>query len=127
MIGTTIQGLLVLNYPDYVWHQYHGTLLAIAVVVFAVIFNTFFAARLPMLEGIVLVLHFVGFFVIMIPLWVMAPRSSPHVLIEFSNNGGWSSVGLSAMIGAIIPVNVITGFDCVVHMCKATTAPHVYA
>lgn len=120
MVGTIIQGLIALNVNDYVWEQWHGTLLTIAVIVSSISFNTVLAARLPLIEGIVLILHVAGIFVIIIPLWVMAPRADPHVLIEYSNNGGWSSTGLSAMIGLTATLSgVLTGYDCSVHMCKA--------
>lgn len=119
MVGTIIQGLIVLNVPDYVWHNYHGTLLSIAVIVFSIMFNTVLASRLPLIEGMVLILHLTGIFVIIIPLWVMAPRAHPHVLLEFSDNGGWSSTGLSAMIGLTSTMSVLIGYDCSVHMCKA--------
>jgi choline transport protein len=119
MVGTIIQGLIALNVTDYVWQNYHGTLLTIAAIAFSIIFNTVLAARLPLIEGIVLILHLVGFFAIIIPLWVMAPRADPQVLLDFSNNGGWSSTGLSAMIGLTSPLSVLIGYDCSVHMCKA--------
>lgn len=118
MVGTIIQGLIALNVKDYVWHNWHGTLLTIAVIAFSIIFNTVLASRLPLIEGIVLILHLAGFFAIIIPLWVMAPRAHPHVLLQFSNFGGWSSTGLSAMIGLTSPLSVLIGYDCSVHMCK---------
>ena len=119
MVGTVIQGLIALNVPDYVWHNYHGTLLAIAAIVFSIVFNTALAVQLPLIEGIVLILHFAGFFAIIIPLWVMAPRADAHTtLLEFTNFGGWSSTGLSCMIGLTTPLSVLIGYDCSVHMCK---------
>jgi choline transport protein len=117
--ATILQGLIALNYEDYVWQQYHGTLLAIALVLFSILFNTVLATRLPLIEGVILILHLAGFFVIAIPLWVMAPRADPHVLIEFSNNGGWATTGLSAMVGVTAPLGSLIGYDCSVHMCKA--------
>jgi len=69
----------------------------------------------------VLILHILGFFAIIIPLWVMAPRGKPEVvLLEFANYGGWSSTGLSSMIGLLAPTAVLIGYDCSVHMCKST-------
>ena len=118
LVGTIIQGSIALNYPDYGWEQYHGTLLTITVVLFAAIFNTALASRLPLLEGSVLVLHIVGFFAVIIPLWVMGPHARPgDVLLEFTNNGGWPTKGLSAMVGLLAPQAVLTGYDCSVHMC----------
>lgn len=119
MAGTVIQGLIELNVDGYVWEQYHGTLLTIAVVCFATLFNTFFAAKLPMIEAVVLFMHFCGLFAIIIPLWVTAPRSpAKETLLVFQNNGGWSSKGLSAMIGLTTPLSVIVGYDCSVHMSE---------
>ncbi|KIW50408.1 hypothetical protein PV05_11997 [Exophiala xenobiotica] len=119
MVGTVIQGLIALNVEGYVWHNWHGTLLSIAAISFAIIFNTVLAVQLPLIEGIVLILHFAGFFAIIIPLWVMAPRSNAHdALLVFTNNGGWSSTGLSAMIGLTTPLSVLIGYDCSVHMSE---------
>jgi choline transport protein len=68
MVSTIIQGLIALNVSDYVWHNWHGTLLTIAAISFLIIFNTVLAVRLPLIEGIVLILHLTGFFAIIIPL-----------------------------------------------------------
>lgn len=122
LVGTIIQGLIALNDPNYIWHNWHGTLLAIACIVFSIIFNTVLASRLPLIEGLVLILHILGFFAIIIPLWVMAPRAPADVaLLTFTNNGGWPTTGLSSMIGLIAPVAVLIGYDCSVHMCKFST------
>ncbi|RMZ86388.1 hypothetical protein DV736_g6386, partial [Chaetothyriales sp. CBS 134916] len=129
MTGSTIQGLIALNVKYYIWHQYHGTLLTIAVIVFSIAFNTIFAAKLPLLEAVVLFLHFCGLFAVVIPLWVLGPRAPAHeTLLTFQNNGGWSSVGLSSMIGLTTPLSVLVGYDCSVHMSEeiqdaSTTLP----
>lgn len=87
-----IQGLVILNRPEYVPHPYHLTLMAIGMVLFVAIFNTFLAKHLPLVEGVVLFLHVAGFFAIIVPLWVLGPHSpSSEVWTEFSNEGGWSS------------------------------------
>lgn len=110
LAGTQIQGLLVLNYPDYDYERWHGTLLVIAVTSFAIIFNTFAASRLPMVEGIVLILHVLGFFAIFIPLWILAPRNDAStVFTEFLNGGGWPTTGLACMVGMLSPVFTILG------------------
>src|ERR1700674_4486863 len=118
MVGTIIQGLRALNIADYEWKNWHGTLLTIAVVAFSIVFNTFLAMQLPLIEGTVLILHLAGFFGIIIPLWVMAPRTHPPILLEFSNNGGWSTTGVSAMIGLTTPLSILIGYDCSVHIYK---------
>lgn len=113
-----IQGLIVLNNPSYVSRPWHGTLLTIAAVCFAIIFNTLLAVKLPLIEGIVLVIHIAGFLAVIIPLWIMAPRAPGSALLDFQNNGGWSTMGISAMIGLQTPLTALIGYDCSVHMCK---------
>jgi len=111
-----IQGLLILNDPTYIPENWHGTLLVIALTAFCIIFNTFLAKKLPMVEGMVLIVHLLGFFAVLVPLWVLAPRSSPKdVFTGFSNFGGWSSTGLAFMVGLLAPVytlELILPFTC---------------
>jgi len=119
MIGGVIQGLIALNVESYVPRPYHATLLAMAVVAFAIIFNTVLAVRLPLIEGTVLILHVAGLFAVIIPLWVMAPRGNARdTLLVFTNSGGWPSTGLAALIGMTSVVGTLVGYDCSVHMCK---------
>lgn len=59
----------------------------------------------------------IGFFVIIIPLWVLAPISDAHdVFTTFNNGGGWSSTGVAVMVGMGGVVPSLAGFDCAVHM-----------
>ena len=109
-----------MNDSNYKPQQWHGTLLVIAVVVFAIIFNTSMAKQLPMVEIVVLVIHILGLFAIIIPLLAMAPtRNSGKVaLLDFYNGGGWPTMGLATMIGLLTPLGSMLGFDCAVHMCR---------
>jgi amino acid transporter len=69
LCGTIIQGLIALNNEKYALEgqrPWHGTLLVIAVTAFAIFFNTALAKKLPLVEGLLLVLHVVGFFAIII-------------------------------------------------------------
>lgn len=117
--GTMIQGLIALNNSEYPFHAWHGTLLTIAAIAFSIIFNTLLAAHLPLIECVVLIVHVLGLFAIIIPLWVLAPRQTARAaLLEFSNNGGWPTTGISAMIGLTTPLTALIGYDCSVHMCR---------
>lgn len=81
-----------------------------AVTLFAVFVNTFAANYLPMIENVVLGFHVVGFFAILIPLWVLAPKASTNdVFTEFSNYGGWSSVGASCLVGQLAASGAFIG------------------
>lgn len=119
MVGTVIQGLIVLNDETYVFESWHGTLLTIAIIVFAILFNTILANRLPLTEGVAVIVHICGLFGVIIPLWVLAPRAkASDVLLTFTNNGGWATTGLSAMIGLTTPVSIWIGYDCSAHMSE---------
>lgn len=120
MVGGVIQGLIVLNNEDtYTYQAWHATLLTIAVIIFASMFNTLLAVRLPLVEGALLILHIAGLFAIIIPLWVMAPRGNVHdTLLKFTTTAGWSDVSLASLIGMVSIIAVLVGYDCTVHMCK---------
>ena len=100
--GTLIQGMIVLNYPQYNPQRWQGTLLLWAVILFAVLINTVISSLLPMLEGLILMIHVLGFFAILIPLVYMSSHgSASSVFTSFVNEGGWSSQGLSFWVGII--------------------------
>ena len=91
----------------------------IAVISFAIIFNTGLAKKLPLIEGLILLIHIVGLFATVVPLWVLAPRNTARVaLLELSNGGNWPSVGVAFMVGLLTSLGSMLGFDCAVHMCK---------
>lgn len=91
--GTLIQGLIILNNPNsYVPQRWHGTLIAMLITICVAFFNIFLAKHLPLVEGMILVLHIAGFVAIMVPLWVMAPRtSSSEVWTSFTDLNDWGS------------------------------------
>ncbi|KAK5674779.1 hypothetical protein LTS10_012515 [Elasticomyces elasticus] len=75
LVATIIQGLITLNDVNYVAQGWHGTLLTIGIVAFCVLFNTYGARQLPVVEGSLAILHFGGMFVIIIILWyALDPR-----------------------------------------------------
>ena len=91
----------------------------IAVASYSIIFNTVLARRLPLIEGIVLILHLFGFFAILIVLWVLAPRSkASDVFGQFQDNAGWGSVGLSCLVGMLAPIFSLLGSDAATHMSE---------
>jgi hypothetical protein len=90
--------LFVLNIESYVFKAWHGTLLVIMIASIAISFNTMLSKKLPFLEGVLVVLHLLGV-VVVIPLWALAPKRGSGVLTEYYNGGGWSTVGLSTMVG----------------------------
>lgn len=119
MGGTQIQGLLVLNNPSYVYEDWHGTLLTIAVSAFAVMFNTVLARELPLAEGILLVVHIFAWIGIIVTLWVLAPMAEAKtVFTTFEDKGGWGNIGVSTIIGITSSLLPLIGADAAVHMSE---------
>lgn len=114
-----ILGLATLGVPSYSIQPWHETLLTIGIVAFCVFFNVFLAGRLPLIEALVFVLHGLGVFVVIIPLWVMAPRGNAHdTILVFTDNGGWGDLSLAATIGMVPMIGMLIGYDCSVHMSE---------
>lgn len=105
------------------------------------VFSTVLAVKLPLIEGIfdgdctfltdsadsllfgdlsvLLGLHLCCVFVVVVPLWVMAPQTPVNTaLFDYTNVGGWDSKGLAALVGMVTPLNVLIGYDCTIHMGK---------
>lgn len=119
LAGTIIQGLIVLNHASYVATAWQGTLLIIAITSFAIFFNTVLAKKLPLVEGLLLVLHVLGMVAIFITLWTLAPTADAKtVWTQFTNGGGWNSNGTATMVGLLSPIISSIGFDCAVHMSE---------
>ncbi|TVY18172.1 Choline transport protein [Lachnellula arida] len=117
--ATMIQGMIVLNHPDYSPTRWQGTLIFYGVIAFIVFINTFLARWLPKIEGLVLCVHILGFFAILIPLVYLAPHgSSNDVFTTFINGGGWDTNGLSFFIGLTTSVFSFLGADSVCHMAE---------
>lgn len=119
LVATQVQGIIQLNDAAYVPQPWHATLLVIAVAAVAILFNTFFAKKLPLIEGVILIIHVFGFFGILVPLWALAPRkSAQEVFTEFTNNNGWPSQGVACLVGIIGPMYAVLGPDSAVHMAE---------
>lgn len=128
--------MLVENHSGYGFQRWHGTLLTWAAILLAVAFNTILSPALPKVEGMVLVLHILGFVAILVPLVYLAPHStSSEVFAGFLNGGGWNSQGLSFFIGLVgnataflgrlqiptslcIRANFDEGTDGAIHVCQ---------
>ena len=108
--GTLVQGLLILNYPDYEFQRWHGTLLFWAALALALFVNTFLSRLLPHIESLMLLFHLLGFFGIMIPLVHLSPHQpAKEVFTHFLNLGDWNTQGLSFLVGLTTVANSFPG------------------
>jgi choline transport protein len=98
--GTILQGLIILDYPDYTAERWHGTLLAWLVIAVAIFINVVIPGMLPKFEIFIIVFHIAGFITIISLLWAYAPHNSAHFVFTTSlNEGGWPTQGLSYCVG----------------------------
>lgn len=115
--GTMIQGLIVLSYPHYEPTRWQGSLFLIAISLLGTLLNTYGARHLPKVQIIMLVTHLLGFFGVLIPLWVRAPKlAAETVFTGFYNGGGWANAGVACLVGQLAAILSLIGPDCTVHM-----------
>ncbi|KAF9698492.1 hypothetical protein EKO04_003911 [Ascochyta lentis] len=127
LTGKQIQGLIILWNDSYVPHQWHGTLIIWAVLSVCLVFNIFCSKKLPLIEGVIVILHLAGFFAVIIPLWVMGDRSpSGDVFTLFQDNMMWGSIPLSTMVGLTGAAGCFVGVEAGAHMSEEVrNAAHV--
>jgi choline transport protein len=74
-----------------------------------------------MFEGIFLFAHLLGFFCVMIPLWVLAPKVPLREVFGapgFTDNGGWGSIGAACIVGQLAASSAFVGVDSAAHMAE---------
>ncbi|KAI1409796.1 putative GABA permease [Hypoxylon sp. FL1857] len=118
LTGTLLQSIIILANPDYVSQPWQAMLFFWAILAIEVFINVFASKTLAYFEGLVLVLHILGFFAILIPLVCLAPHSDASFFTTFVNSGGWSTQGLSFMVGLPTSVFSLIGADSAVHMAE---------
>jgi hypothetical protein len=102
LVGTIIQGILTVNDPNYNPANWQGTLFVFAVVLVIFILNVWGNDIMPIINNILLVGHVFGWMAIIITLWILSPRNTAEVVFtQFTNGGGWNSMGLALMVGQI--------------------------
>lgn len=117
--GTIIQSLLVLNDSTYAPTRWQATLLLFAVLALTMFVNTILIKLFPTFEAFILVIHVLGFFLVMIPIVSLAPISSnAFVWTEFTNYSGYPSGGLSWLIGQSTTAVLFIGYDGACHMAE---------
>ncbi|KAF2770780.1 amino acid transporter [Teratosphaeria nubilosa] len=117
--GTVIQVLVSLNQESYVPRPWQATMIMIAIMLTTVFVNTTLIKLLPGMEGLVLLLHVVGFFAVLIPMVHLAPiSSSEFVWTEFNNLSGYSSGVVSWLIGQAGSAVLFIGYDGACHLAE---------
>jgi len=85
--------------PDYAFTNWQYTLIMFAIIAITIVFNTWGAQSLPMLETLSLFGHVAGFILFLGIFWGMCPRNSSYeVFVNVVNSGGWSNTGTACLI-----------------------------
>lgn len=109
-----IQGLLTLNYENYVAQRWHASLIYWFFVVLGTVINIWGSRLLSIVEKSSLIVHVLGFIVIFAAIWACAPakQSADFVFTFFQNNSGWSSDSIAWSLGMLSSCYVLAGKHC---------------
>lgn len=118
LVGSLIQTMILLNNESYGFPSYQGTLLAFMAVAIAYTGVVYGARVLPYWQNAVFIVHVLAYLGYIIPVWVRAPAvSHRQVWTEFANEGGWSTMGLSVLVGQLAGISTqCGGIDTAAHM-----------
>lgn len=87
---------------DWAFLNWQFTLLMLGLLLITIVFNTWMARLLPMLETIGLFGHLAGFIVVMVALLVLCPKnSSSDVFTTFVDSGGWGNIGVACLVAQV--------------------------
>lgn len=114
-----IQVVVNVKQPDYTFTNWQVTLALLGFILSLIVFNTWAAKALPMVQAAALWVHIFGFLAVIIPLWVLAPRNSAKdVFTVFVNESGYSSMGSAVLLNQVFSLYCILGSDTAVHISE---------
>ena len=109
--GSQICGLVILNYPNYVYKGWHVTLIGYATVLIPLVFNIFARKTLKAIEIIGATLHTIFFVVFVVVLITLGGRNSAEYVFTANSGGvsGWENPTIQWCIGLLSAVFPLTG------------------
>lgn len=117
--ASALQALAVVASDAYVPKPWHVVLLTIFICSSAILFNTVFARRLPIIEAAVFTLYVLACVAFLVVLLALGPHSSAkEVFTHFEDNAGWGSIGTACFVGVSGPVITLIGSDSAVHLAE---------
>ncbi|KAI6903080.1 GABA permease-like protein [Hortaea werneckii] len=118
VLTTQIEAMVEIMRPSFAFENWQYVLLMVAFVAITILFNTWGAKALPALETTSLVGHLVGFFIVLIPLWVLCPKNdASDVFSSFEWQGGWTP-GPGYLVSQVTVMYCNLGSDSVVHISE---------
>lgn len=97
LISAQIQGMVLLNNPQYQSQQWQGTLMMWAIIAFVGFINIYGIRILPALQMLGGIMHIVFFIAIVIPLVLLSRRSTSEFVFTqlITSDEGWQSKGVA--------------------------------
>lgn len=125
LTGGIILGIAIQCNPSYVPELWHGTLIAWAVLILPLLCSIFARKLLVRLELVAGFANILFFFIFVIVLGAMAPRSPASFVFSttFTGLSGWTLPGVQWCIGLLSAAFPLQGFDGVIHMSAEIKNP----
>lgn len=122
IMTSLIEAIIDVAKTDFLFKAWQYTLIMLAFLLVTIFFNTWGAKTLPRLEVMSLFGHLGGFFVVLIPLLIMAPKNTGReVFTEVVNSSGWRNTGASCLIAQVSVMYCNLGSDSAVHIGRSQT------
>lgn len=113
------QSIISLTDSTYEPQAWHALFLTIGVLAFSTLTNIYLIHKLPLFEGVMIVLHVMAFMLIVVILWIMGPRMDARTAFtNFDNDGGWRETPLACLTGMSPFVISLIGVDSAVHVAE---------
>lgn len=127
LLATQIQGMVLLNNPNYIPQQWHGTLIMWALALGSGLVNIYGIKIMPALQMMGGILHITFFVALVVPIILLSRRStSQFVFTELlTADGGWQSPGIAWCLGMLTVTYCFLGFDGAIHMSEEVRNPAV--
>ncbi|RBR18918.1 uncharacterized protein FIESC28_05840 [Fusarium coffeatum] len=118
-IAFQVQACINVTNPDFAFTPWQISLIMWAVIVITIAFNTWGTAFFPQLETASLIGHVLGFFAVMIPLWVLCDKNNASdVFTQFTDQSGWDNMGFAYISSQIYVLWCCFGSDSIVHLSE---------
>lgn len=108
-IGFAIGALIHTFDETYVVGGWRSVLYVMAVMLIYTILNTWTFKLVPVMELILGVVNIATFFLVMVAVWVLAPRNSPEVFTTFAKFSGYESDFVSWSVGMLPQIYMFIG------------------
>jgi len=110
LCGYIVQALIAIKNENYGEPTWQGWLLTVALTAFCVVWNIWGEPLLPHMQNMFMPVYVAVCIATIVVMWVLCPHVDAHTaLIEATNTGGWSSMGLAFMVGQISSIFALGG------------------